>query len=317
MKNLLIFLAFSVIALVLIFSNNNPETISENNSALTAGVAENNKQNENRKNSDENQSTNEEKAEGQNSNTNETENQNFRAITLTSDKPGAELSNIVGFENVFTVLALNRIDDKSLWAGMTLVIPTDFNDPSLWEFMPNQIISAENIAKLVIIAQRTQAFGFYENGKLVRSGPVSSGKKSTPTESKLYFTNWKGKEVVSTFNDEWILKWNFNIDNYNGIGLHYYQMPGYPASHSCVRFYEEDAKFLYDWAKQWTLASDGQTKLANGTPVIIYGEYDFSKIAPWKNLPNNPEAIKITQKEIENVVGENLEKILAQKILTQ
>lgn len=234
----------------------------------------------------------------------------FETITLNSEYPGSELSKIVGFENVFTTLAINRIDDKSLWQGMTVVVPKSFDDPSLWEFMPAEITSARDIPKIVLISQRTQAFGFYENGKLVRSGPISSGKKLTPTPSKLYFTNWKGKEVVSTFSDEWILKWNFNIDNELGIGLHYYAMPGYPASHSCVRFYEADARWLYDWADQWTLASDGQTKLVNGTPVIIFGEYNFSRKAPWKNLPNNADATKVSKEEVEILVNKYLNNIL-------
>lgn len=236
----------------------------------------------------------------------------FIIVTLSSSNPGAELSKLVGLKNAFTTLSINRIDDKHLWTGMTLVVPTDFSDPSLWEFMPTKINSASEIPKLVIISQRTQAFGFYENGNLVRSGPISSGKKSTPTANKLYFMNWKGEEVVSTFDDEWILKWNFNIDNFGGIGLHYYAMPGYPASHSCVRMYEADAKWMYDWGKQWKLASDGQTKIANGTPVIIFGDYDFGKTAPWKNLPNDPEATKVTSKELEALVTKNLDKIIGE-----
>jgi hypothetical protein len=159
-----------------------------------------------------------------------------------------------------------------------------------------------------------QSFGLYEDGKLIRSGPVSSGKKTTPTRSDLYFTNWKGKEVVSTFDDEWILKWNFNIDNKEGISLHEYALPGYPASHSCVRFYGQDAQWIYDWADQWILAQDGQNKLANGTPVVVFGKYDFNKPSPWKNLPENTGATTISQDEIENIVASNLSTINAEAI---
>jgi hypothetical protein len=27
------------------------------------------------------------------------------------------------------------------------------------------------------------------------------------------FTNWKAEETTSTFDDEWDLRWNFNIEN--------------------------------------------------------------------------------------------------------
>lgn len=241
----------------------------------------------------------------------------FKEIILTSDRPGYELTQIVGKKNVWTALAINRIDDKNLTIGMSLIVPISFDDPSIWEFMPSVISNAQNIPKLIIVSQRTQAFGFYENGKLVRSGPVSTGKKTTQTPSGLYFTNWKGKEVISTFSDEWTLKWNFNIENNMGISLHEYALPGFPASHSCVRMYERDAMWLYDWADNWIVSSNGQTKLANGTPVIIYGNYDFNNIAPWKRLVTEPTATKVPESEIENVLSDNLVKIEVEQALRE
>jgi lipoprotein-anchoring transpeptidase ErfK/SrfK len=232
----------------------------------------------------------------------------FRTITLTT-KPGAILAKTIGYANVATVLAINRVDDKNLREGMTLVIPTSFKNPLMWQFMPQHIESANNIPKLIVVSQRTQAFGLYEYGTLVRSGPVSTGKQSTPTKSDLYFTNWKGKEVKSTFDDEWVLKWNFNIDNKEGISLHQYSLPGVPASHSCVRFYAADAEWIYNWADQWIVSADERTKLANGTPVIIYGSYNFKRKAPWKELPTNPAATTITSAEIENAVSVYVPKI--------
>lgn len=233
----------------------------------------------------------------------------FREIVIVSDDPGAELVERFGLDNTLTILAINRIDDQHLTQGMKLVAPVSFKDPSLWRFMPEEVESAKDIPKLVIISQRTQAFGFYENGQLSRSGPVSSGKQSTQTQSELYFTNWKGREVISTFNNEWIMKWNFNIDNETGVSLHQYALPGYPASHSCVRLYEEDARWLYHWADEWVVTLDGRTKLANGTPVIIYGSYDFGIEAPWKKLPTNLAAIRVSQEELDQVVKDHIVEI--------
>lgn len=233
----------------------------------------------------------------------------FEEITLTSDKPGAELVAMFGLKNTSTILSINRVDDRNLNPGMTLIVPNSFKDSSQWEFMPAEINTAKDIPKLVVVSQRTQAFGFYENGKLVRSGPVSSGKKSTPTASGLYFTNWKGEEVVSTFDDEWILKWNFNIENEKGISLHQYALPGYPASHSCVRLYEKDAKWLYDWADEWVLSPDEVTVLQKGTPVIIYGSYEFNKKSPWKKLITDANATKVSEKELADVVENYLSEI--------
>lgn len=230
----------------------------------------------------------------------------YKLIKLVSSRPGAELAAAVGKANVFAVLAINRIDDAHLWKGMTVAIPVTPGNAAAYKFMPGDIASAQTIPKLIIVSQEKQSFGLYEHGHLIRSGPVSSGKEATPTKSSLYFTNWKGKEVTSTFSDEWILKWNFNIDNKDGAALHQYVLPGYPASHSCVRFYAKDAEFIYNWADQWVLARDGRTKLANGTPVIVYGKYNFKSIAPWKKLPGDPEATLITASELDELVGKNL-----------
>jgi len=37
------------------------------------------------------------------------------------------------------------------------------------------------------------------------------------------------------------------------VSFHKFDLPGYPASHGCVRLPEEDAKWIYDWADHWTL----------------------------------------------------------------
>jgi hypothetical protein len=52
------------------------------------------------------------------------------------------------------------------------------------------------------------------------------------------------------------LRWNFNIENKLGVGWH--SLPGYPASHSCLRL--EDAKLLYEWADEWQLMIQKQLK---------------------------------------------------------
>src|SRR5690606_1839885 len=118
------------------------------------------------------------------------------------------------------------------------------------------------------------------------------GRKSSKTPTGLFFTNWKSKRSVSTVDDEWILKWNFNVHNKWGVGFHEYALPGYPASHSCMRLLSEDAQFLYNWADQWILKND-QVQLAHGTPVIIFGAYPFGEPRPWFKMVADPKALDI------------------------
>lgn len=198
-------------------------------------------------------------------------------------------------DELSTILALNRIDINRMYRVKKLIIPdsiyTNFMDYSPF---PSVIAELVEIKKLIVISYPIQAFALYESGRLIVWGPTSMGKKSTPTPIGLFHTNWKAKKTISTVNEEWILNWYFNIVNLDGISMHEYELPGYPASHSCIRLREQDAKFIYDWADQWIIENNGRTIIANGTPVIIYGNYDFDNHPPWYKLENNPNANKIT-----------------------
>ncbi len=231
----------------------------------------------------------------------------FTRIKLTTTDPISELTDLVESSNVDPVLRINRIDRENLKSEMTLIIPSNIDKLKEWQYMPNKISTAKNIPKLVIVSQPVQAFGVYENGVLVRSGPVSSGKELKQTPSGLFFVNWKGEEVVSTFDDEWILKWNMNIDDLGGISMHQYSLPGYPASHSCVRMTKDDAYWLYHWTEEWTWQKG--VVVSEGTPVIIYGNYDFDNPAPWTLLPENPKASDTSRSTLENLVKNYLPKI--------
>lgn len=78
------------------------------------------------------------------------------------------------------------------------------------------------------------------------------------------------------------MPWHFNFDNAKGLSLHAYSLPGYPASHACVRLLEDDAKWLYDWGDQATVDIDRRTVLKYGTPVLIAGRYGYKSAPPWR-----------------------------------
>ncbi|MCL6217847.1 L,D-transpeptidase [Zunongwangia pacifica] len=196
------------------------------------------------------------------------------------------------------IYALNRIDQRKVWTGKELVVP-DSISTNLMDYspFPKQLGMVDTIPKVVLISQRIQAFGLYEAGKLIKWGPVSSGKRSTPTPNGLHYGNYKAKRKVSSVNKDWILPYYFNFMNFEGVGTHQYALPGYPASHACVRLYMDDAHFIYDWATMWTL--NGSRIQANGTPFIVYGEYDYNKKKPWLQLADSLESNDFTEDELE------------------
>ncbi len=233
----------------------------------------------------------------------------YTSITIQTDKPGAEIAAVVGLSNVPYVLTLNRLDAKHIQKGVTITIPSELSDWNALSPFPTQLPVATDIPQLLLVSQRIQAVAAYENGTLVRWMPTSTGKKNTPTPSRLYFTNWKGKLVVSTLEGGYILPWAFNLDSMEGIALHQFDLPGYPASHACIRLLEADAMWIYDWAKQWILDASGQNELASGTPVIVFGEYAYGKTAPWKKLATDPNATTLTVDELTEVITAYSEQI--------
>jgi len=200
------------------------------------------------------------------------------------------------------IYAINRIEAKKVRNGKSLVVPdTLFSDIFNYSPFPKKLDLLKDIPKTVLISQRVQGFALYENGNLIKWGPVSSGKRSTPTPNGLHYGNYKAREKVSTVDDSWLLPYYFNFMNFEGVGVHQYALPGYPASHACVRLYMDDANFIYNWAKQWELTANGRQVHKNGTPFMVYGEYDYTSPEPWFKLAENSTCNDISESEMKTL----------------
>lgn len=214
---------------------------------------------------------------------------------------------------IWPVLAANRTDGRNIVKMDSIIVPKDVSgDLAYYLPFPLQVPALKDVNKIIFFSYATQTFAAYEYGDLIRTGPTNMGRKADKTPTGLFFSNWKAEKTTSTFNDEWDLKWNFNVANKLGVGWHQYELPGYPASHSCLRLQERDAKYLYDWADQWVLA-DEQTVKIKGTPVIIFGSYDFDAAKPWLKLVSDPKALDLSVADIEKEVKPLLSKILEEQ----
>ncbi len=211
------------------------------------------------------------------------------------------------------ILSVNRTDVEHLSNMDSIVLPSDLNgDLESYLPFPVSVPYLKNVSKIIFFSYPSQTFGAYENGELVYTGATNMGRKKDPTPTGLYYANWKAEETISTVDDEWKLKWNFNIENKQGIGWHQYALPGYPASHSCLRLQEGDARYLYTWADQF-IAEGKDSAIAKGTPVIVFGAYNFNGPKPWLQLVNNPHVLDIAPQVLEQEVSPHLQDILLQQ----
>ena len=217
-------------------------------------------------------------------------------------------------EERYTILALNRLDSKNKWRADTLAVPAEF-DQTLMAYspFPKNIETLKEVKKMVFFSYPIQAYALYESGELIKWGPTSMGKKTAQTKRGLMFANWKKELAISTVDSDWKLPFNVNVHNTLGIGWHQYDLPGFPASHSCLRLLMDDAKFLYNWVDTWILNKGGATLKANGTPVIVFGDYEWGGKKPWKNLINDPASNDISLEAMDEIIEPHLNKILKEQ----
>ncbi len=230
----------------------------------------------------------------------------YLAAPVGSPQGLAALRRDLGPEHFATALKLTRLDLAHVRDRDSLVVPdSTFTFLELAPF-PAELPARRSVPKLVLISLRVQAFAAYDSGRISRWGPTSTGRESLATPAGLYHANWKDSSRVSTFNEEWLLTWYVNLENFLGISLHQYELPGLPASHSCVRLAEDDARWIYHWVDTWKLAPDPRRVLEQGTPVVIFGRYAFGKRRPWKNLPWDSTATDVSLEEIERALDGNV-----------
>jgi lipoprotein-anchoring transpeptidase ErfK/SrfK len=206
-------------------------------------------------------------------------------------RSAAELRQQFTPDQIATLERLNRRDVEHLLRTEPrvpgLIVPSAWpasDDVVTHSPLPDAFPWAEALPKTIVVHQPWQAFAAYESGRLVRWGPVSTGRKGTPTPPGSFNLTWRSKGRYSTDNAAWFLPWYFNFHNERGVSFHQFELPGYAASHACVRLLERDGKWLYEWGDQWTLDDTGRTILTPGTPVLILGEYHHGGPPPWTDL---------------------------------
>ncbi len=189
---------------------------------------------------------------------------------------------------------LNRVDVDHLARLETMVVPDRWDlDEVEYSPLPSEATGLVGYEKALVVHQPSQVFGAYKDGRLVRWGPVSTGREEHPTPAGRFHLNWRSPGRHSTVSPDWYLEWYYNFHNARGLSFHQYSLPGEPASHACVRLLERDARWVYEWGEGWTLDETGREVLEKGTPVLILGEYEFGAPPPWRDASSPHSRVEI------------------------
>lgn len=160
------------------------------------------------------------------------------------------------------VMRINRMNTQ-IWPGMTIAVPDNLKNSDIMDFAPFPRELPAPKEKVIVIDPLYQAWGAYDsNGRLVRWGPASSGMPYCKDIDEPCFTH-EGSFRVFSLGSSDCFSTKFPLPDggapmpycmyfNNGQALHGEPngLPGFNASHGCVRMYVNDAEWLrYDFVE--------------------------------------------------------------------
>jgi len=167
---------------------------------------------------------------------------------------------------------------NSLWPGKEIAVPRDLAHANLLELAPfTQKIEDSEHEKEIIVDQDKLAWGAYDaNGQLVRWGPIASGRDKCSDSNNVCRTltgifRVFSKEDVHCKSDIFPIgkggaKMPYCMYFHKGFALHGSDdIPGYRASHGCVRLFIDDAK----WLNHEFVESSSEKNNFKGTIVVV------------------------------------------------
>lgn len=174
------------------------------------------------------------------------------------------------------VRRLNRLNIR-LWAGMRIAVPDNLEEIGILDISPFDKSIDTRGQKLIIVDLSKQAWAAYDkSGDLAHWGPASGGRDYCPDINGPCNTI-EGVFAVFNKKDQHCKSGSFPVDRGGGSPMPYcmffhagfaihgsYEVPGYNASHGCVRVYKKDAKWLNE-----EFVELPEHQFDDGTEVIV------------------------------------------------
>ncbi|MBC5825617.1 MAG: L,D-transpeptidase family protein [Candidatus Eremiobacteraeota bacterium] len=138
--------------------------------------------------------------------------------------------------------------------GLTAVLATGLAEPAgatrRREAQPVETVAARPAGEpiMAIVSLSNQRVTIYDADGWILRAPVSSGQTGYETPAGVYSVIQKEEEHYSNLYDDASMPFMQRI-TWSGIALHAGPLPGYPASHGCVRMPYEFAQRLFDMTK--------------------------------------------------------------------
>lgn len=177
----------------------------------------------------------------------------FRCIKI---KPGDTWGKLFPNERQREIVKRFNRTSTPLAYRSWIVVPVNLAEIDHMDLSPFPDKITATGKRLVVVNLGLQAFGAYDaDGQLVHWGPVSGGKGWCPDAHRFCYTavgifhviRKEGPECISNkfpMETEGGAPMPYCMYYYRGFALHGSTLPGFNASHGCVRLFVDDAEWL-------------------------------------------------------------------------
>lgn len=148
-------------------------------------------------------------------------------------------------------------------------------DGAIEQLKPGEFLWAPNIAPdgpvTMIVSLTTQRAYIYRNGVPIGVSTVSSGKPGYDTPTGIFTILQKHADHKSNLYDDAPMPFMQRL-TWDGIALHAGNVPGYPASHGCIRLPLAFAKLLYGVTKLGltvVISDDATAPEVSAAPAVL------------------------------------------------
>ncbi|WP_232318414.1 L,D-transpeptidase [Sphingomonas sp. TDK1] len=153
------------------------------------------------------------------------------------------------------------------------VLPANVSD-AVARLKPGEYLWAPQLAPtgplLIVVSLERQRAYVYRNGVMIGVTTVSTGVEGKETPTGVFTILQKHVEHKSNLYDDAPMPFMQRL-TWDGIAMHAGKLPGYPASHGCIRLPNAFAKLLFE-------------ATSRGTTVVITKDAPIPRVAPTPDL---------------------------------